>query len=156
MATSRLQRLQRLSWGVAVAGVVLGLAASGGCYAVPAGGPGWAWFLHPLVLVVGAAGGLAAVLRIREIDRRRWELVSDPTLTKGERELAHREAERERRFAGTAFLAGPFMFAYWMLYQASPGEVGVAQGLLPIVCVVGYGLGLLVGHLRWREQPPRF
>ena len=61
--------------------------------------------------------------RAREIDRERWEVVDDPLLTSGEREYAHKEAERERRWAGTVFLTAPVALAYWTAYQVTPEAV---------------------------------
>ena len=153
---SRLQLLQRVSWAAAVAGVLLGLAASGGYTLFPVGSPRLGWWFLPLVLALGVAAGLACIRRVREIDAGRWELVRDPTITKGERELAHGEAERERRLAGIAFLAGPFMVAYWLLYQLTPNEVEMGPAFLLFGALVGYVLGLAVGNRIWEEEPPEF
>lgn len=150
-----LERLQKFVFRFAVAFALLGLATSVGCTVVPKGPPQAAWLLHPVLLLLAAAGGWATLLRNREIDRRRWEIVEDPTLTSGEREYAHREAERERRVAATAFLLGPLTLGYWMAYQFNVEERITAADFLVVPPLAGYVLGLLVG--RWKgpkESPP--
>jgi hypothetical protein len=146
-----LERLQRLAGAVALAGCALGFLTSVGCRVVSGGDPGWASFLHPLLLVVGALAGAAAVGRGREIDRRRWQTVDDPQLTTGEREWAHKEAERQRRAAGTVFLVGPLALGYWLAYQIQPGERTLVASTLSLTPLLGFFAGVLAASLR---RPP--
>lgn len=135
---SPLQRLQTLAAAAAAAFGVLGFLASLDLRLLPLGPPWLDLLLHPLLVAAGAAGAYLAALRGREIDRWRWEMVEDPLITSGEREEAHKEAERQRRHAGTAFLAAPVFLGYWFLYQL-PGDLSV--WLLPGSALVGYAVG---------------
>lgn len=130
-----------------VAGVafVLGFLASIDVLLFPRGPESAAWLLHPLLLVLGAAAGGTTAVRGRQIDKKRWELVEDPLLTDGERELAHREAERERRWAGTVFFVVPIFLGYWMAYQfRGTGGGTPATSLLIGTPMVGFLLGLFL------------
>ena len=114
---SRLQRWERYSLTTAGLACLLGLCTAGGCSPLPLGPPAVAWWIHPPLLALGLLAGLAATLRFREIDQRRWQIVGESNLTKGEREYAHKEAERQRRFASTAYLAAPLGLSFWLAYQ---------------------------------------
>ena len=139
------KRLQRIAVYVAVVGFLLGLAASTGCAVVPKGPPSLAWFLHPLVILVGAAGGYLTLLRKLQIDANRWQVVQDQQLTTGEREYAHREAERDIRLAGTAFLLGAVGLGFWMAYQFKLEEILTAADFLVVTPLFGFLIGLLLG-----------
>lgn len=152
---SPLERLQRVAALVAVVSGLLGLATSVGCLALPPLASGWVWVLHPALLLLGLGGGWATVLRGREIDRRRWEIVEDPQLTRGEREYAHREAERQRRLAGTAYLAAAVFLGYWLAYHLGGGHGWVPAILLAVSPLVAYAAGLLLAHAVTRDRPPR-
>jgi len=136
------------------AGLLLGLLSSIDVLPIPRGGEWVAWILHPLFFLLGIAAGIAAAVRGRQVDRRRWELLEDPMLTDGERELAHREAERQRRWAGTVFFMAPLFLAYWMAYQFGGEEGGFGGGedtsvladLLILPPMVGFLAGLLLAQ----------
>lgn len=148
---SRLERAQRLAIFLAVGSGVLGFLASIGLYLLPIRAAGAAWLLHPALLALSLAGGYATVLRGQEIDRRRWEILEEPLLTSGEREYAHKEAERQRRVAATAFFAAPVFVGFWMTSQfAVEGEISLAH-FFPIPTLLGYVLGLVLAHLQARR-----
>lgn len=142
------ERWQRIAVWVAGVSVLLGLGASTGCVVVPKGPPSFAWLLHPLVMLLGALGGYATMLRKREIDERRWEIVQDDQLTSGERQYAHREAEREIRIAGTVFLLAAVGFGYWMAYQFNVEEAVTVADFLIVTPLFGFLAGLLFGLSR--------
>lgn len=143
-----LDRLQRLSVWVAFVAGLLGFLASIDLRLLPLGPAALAWLLHPALFLLGAAAAVAGALRGREIDAWRWEMVDAPGVTAGEREEAHKSAERQRRRAGTAFLAGPVFLGYWMVYQLA-GEL--ATWLLPASALAGYATGFLAAQ---RKLPP--
>jgi len=139
--------VQRISLWVTVAAFLLGLLASIGIFLLPAGDPATAVPLHPILGLLGAAGGVATAVRGRQIDQQRWEILEDPLLTDGERETAHREAERERRVAGTLFLLAPVALGYWAAYQLAGEEGGtLTTYLLGVSPMLGFVLGLLAAN----------
>jgi hypothetical protein len=140
-----LGRWQAAAVAVAVACGVLGFLASLDLYLLPPFPHPAVWLAHPLLAALGAAAGAAAALRGRELDRARWEVVDQPMITSGERELAHKEAERQRRLAATAFLAAAVFVGYWLLYQI-PG--GLVAWLLPATALVGWAGGHTVINRR--------
>ena len=143
-----LERLQRVSFWVAVVSATLGFLTSAGCRLAPEIPDASLGFLHVFLLAFGGVVGYLSVFRGEEIDRERWRIAEDPSLTSGERDYAHRYAERQRRLASTSFLAAPLMLGYWLAYQVEgEGQALVAQ-LLPVTGVIGGVLGLLVGRLR--------
>lgn len=152
--TLSLERLQTAASVAAVAGLVLGFLASLGLRLLPVLSMAGFWAAAVLLVAAGAGGGLATVARGREIDRRRWELVEDPLMTSGEREYAHKEAERERRWAGIVFFTAPIALAYWAAYQLSADAALGAPPLLALVPLVGYLAGLLAAHWRYRQRSP--
>lgn len=148
---TRLQRAQKVSFWVAVVSATVGFLTSAGCRMLPEISSSWVGPLHGFLFVLGAVAGYLAVGRGQEIDRERWRVAEDPTLTSGERDYAHKYAERERRSAVTSFLAAPLMLGYWLAYQvAGEGQDLVAQ-LLPATAVLGSVVGWIGG--RWRGFP---
>ena len=139
-------RLQRVSFWVAVVSATLGFLTSAGCRMLPEIPSVMVGWLHGLLLALGLVAGWLAVGRSREIDRERWRIAEDPDLTSGERDYAHKYAERERRSAATSFLAAPLMIGYWLAYQVvGEGELLAAQ-MLPVSALVGSVLGWIVGR----------
>jgi len=145
---SRLEGFQRLSIGVALVCGALGLGTAGGCSALPPAPLEIAWTLHPLLFLLGVLAGYLTSLRHKESEARRQEVVQDSLATRGEQDHAHQEAERQRRFAGTAFLLGALGCAYWMAYYFEVrGEVTAADFFL-VAPVLGFLPGLLLGKRR--------
>jgi len=144
-----LERAERLALWTAVALGLLGFAGGLGSRVLPPFPPAAEW---PLQLLVTACGFLAARLarrRTAEIERRRWAALEEPRLTGGEREWAHKEAERARRASGFAFLLAPLMLGYFLAYQFPDGAGPVARAL------AGTPLLGFVGGLLWgRSRPP--
>ena len=144
----QLQTLQRVAFWVAITAAALGFVTSAGCGfgpKIPQSGLG---LLHGALIVIGILAGYLAVARGDEIDRERWQIAEDPALTSGERDYAHKNAERLRRSASTAFLAAPLMLGYWLAYQVEgEGEALKAQ-LLPVSALVGAVIGWIVARRR--------
>ena len=78
--------------------------------------------------------------------------MEDSQLTSDERDYAHRYAERERRWASTAFLSAPLMLGYWMAYQLEGGGRSLDAQLLPLTAVVGAVIGFAAARLRTRRK----
>jgi hypothetical protein len=146
--------LQRGSLWLGAACFLLGLLATGGCSPFPAGEPDLAWLLHPLVLFVGGAAGMVAAARGREIERERWRVIEQPGLTKGERELAHREAEADRKRAGIAFLLAPVGIGFALATHFSIAASTRVADVVLVTALAGFALGLWLGGRRRGEQPP--
>lgn len=139
------------------AGLLLGFLASIDVLLLPRGEPIMAWLLHPLLLGTGLFGGLTTAISSRAIDRRRWEILDEPLLTEGEREHAHKEAERERRAAGTWFLLAPVLLGYWMAYQFAGEEGGSPLTyLLTATPMAGFPIGLLLANRALGPEEPPF
>lgn len=143
-----LRQKQRASLWIAGVAALLALFAGGGVTPVPAISGAWVWGFHPLVIALGAWAGALTVVRNRDIERHRWELVQDPMLTRGEREWAHKEAEAERKRSAASFLASPLLIAGWLAYSLQEGAAPLASDLMPASALVGFGLGLGLAHLR--------
>jgi hypothetical protein len=152
-----LERLQSAGAALAVTAGIAGFLASIGLRQIPALDAGTVRLLGGLLALVGLAGGWATARRAQAIDRVRFEVVADLALTSGEREYAHKEAERERRAAGIVFLALPVALAYWLSYHVTPEIKAMAFPTLTIPPLVGYVVGLGAAHLAARragEPPP--
>ena len=157
-APSRLRRWQRMSLITAGVSCLLGFLTAGGCGPLPLAEPSSAAWIHPLLLLVGALAGWAAELRFDEIDHERWEIVGDAHLTKGEREYAHKEAERQRRAAGTAFVAAPLGLSFWFAYQFQGKfqwpDVTPADFLM-LTPLLAFGLSLLITRKTRTSNNPK-
>ncbi len=110
--------------------------------------------LYPLLAAVGAACGLATVLRHRQIDAKRWEIVQQDGLTSGERQTAHREADREIRFAAATFFLAGVSCGGWLSYQFRDLDRFTASDLLILAPVVGFGVALWIGGRRFPATGP--
>ncbi len=152
MCVERLERLEKVAQWVAVVCATLGILTSGGCLHLPAAPRATLALLHPLLLAVGALAGWAVVVRGRDIDRRRWQIVEDDQVTSGERRWAHKDAERRRRWAGTWFVGAPLMLGYWLAYQVEGGGRLLAAQLLPVSALAGTVIGLVAGRLHGRRK----
>lgn len=139
--------MQRAAFWVAVIAAGLGLMASSGCSPIPDLPVGSVWLLHPLLLLVGVLAGVASVRRADALDRERWRVAEDPTVTSGEREYAHKHAERERRGAGVSFAGCPLMLGYWLAYQSGGNEGRLESHLLPVTGLAGFAVGVGVEKL---------
>ncbi len=150
----RIERLEKVALWVAGLCGVLGILTSGGCLHLPTVPRAALGLLHPLLLAAGAVCGWAVVVRDRAIDRRRWQVVEDDQLTSGEREWAHKEAERQRRRAGISFVGAPLILGYWLAYQVEGAGRLLAAQLLPVTALVGAVIGLIASRLhdRWKES----
>lgn len=147
-----LERLQTAAAVAAVVGLLLGFLASIGVHVAPPLSRTGLWVTVVALFAGGLLGGAATVLRARAIDRRRWEAVEDPLITSGEREYAHKEAERERRWAGTVFFTSPIALGYWAAYQLGPDVGLAAPPLLAVVPLGGYLAGLLATSARFSRR----
>ena len=145
---SHLERLQKVSFWFAVICAALGFLTSAGCSFGPEIPPGALGFLHALLFLVGAVAGYLSVFRNQAIDRERWRIAEDPSLTSGERDYAHKYAERQRRWATTSYLAAPLMLGYWLAYQVEGEGQRLMAQLLPVTGLAGSVVGLLVARFR--------
>ena len=142
---TRLERFQKVALWVAVGCATMGFLTSTGCQMLPDAPRQVLPLLHPVLFALGAVFGVASQRRSEEIDRERWKIVEDPLLTSGERDWAHKNAERKRRGAGTAFLAAPLALGYWLAHQIE-GR-GLAADLLAATAVLGAVAGLILARL---------
>ena len=147
-----MKRIQNVALVAAFAWGALGIATATGCPVLPPGDSGAAVWLHPLLIALAAVSGLCFSLRAREIDGERWRIVDDSTITRGEREYAHREAERERKVAGVVFLMAPLTLGFWLASHLR-GERLTAAELLSLTPLVGFLLGMGVARLLVRGSP---
>ena len=152
---SRLEKLQRTCFWLAIVTAGLGLTSASGCSAVEQLEPDLVWVVHPVLVALGTAAGIASLRRGAEIDRERWRIAEDPTVTSGEREYAHKNAERERRLAGIAFAGAPLMLGYWLAYQIESPADSIRAQLLPVSGIVGFVIGVLIGKWVERDDPNR-
>lgn len=141
-----LERLQSFLLAAAIAGLAIGFLASIGLRIFPLLDRAGFWTVVTLLLLAGLGGGVATVVRAREIDRRRWEAVDDPLITKGEREYAHKEAERERRWAGIVYFTSPIALGYCAAYHLGAGAAENAPALLSLLPLASYLVGYVAAH----------
>lgn len=133
-------------WGAILCGI-LGFAASLGHGPLPPVPAGWTWPLHLVILLLGGGAAWVAARRQVELDRERFAFADDPHATKGERELAHKEAERAIRLAHTALLALPLALGYWLAYEFAPDATRWARAL-PATALIGFAVGSLAARRR--------
>ena len=95
---------------------------------------------------LGGLGGLGVILRKREIDARRWELVQDGALTSGERQIAHRDADQAVRASGRTFFLAAVSSGGWLSYQFRDPEQFTPSDLLILAPVLGFLIGLALSH----------
>ena len=139
------RKVQTIAFWLLVPGGLLAVGAAAGLLPMPKGPPALAWKVHPIVIALGLGCGLASVARMREIDRARWRVLEDASITSGERDWAHREAESEIRGAGTVFvLCGVAWGAFGAYQLRDPGTLGAADFLM-VSPLFGFAAGLLVG-----------
>ncbi|MEJ2086870.1 MAG: hypothetical protein P8Y44_14615 [Acidobacteriota bacterium] len=150
---SRVERVQKAYLWIAITCAGMGVMSSSGCSPFPDLPSGALWLLHPLLLLLGAVSGVLSLRRSEEIDRQRWRVAEDSTVTRGEREYAHKEAEGERRWAGVCFAGGPLMLGYWLAYQVHADSAHVEAHLLPVTGIAGFAIGLGVAKLLGGAAP---
>ncbi|MEM9292075.1 MAG: hypothetical protein AAGD01_10380 [Acidobacteriota bacterium] len=149
----RLSALQDGAAAVAAVSVLLSLLASAGFGPLGSFGNVGAAVAHIVLFFLGFACGLLARWRIDEIEAARWRHVEDELATQGEREYAHKEAERQRRTAGTLFLLAPTCLAFWLAQEAHlPGKGIRLSDLLLVTPLVGFFLTFLVAHRLWTQR----
>lgn len=102
-------------------------------------------FLHLFLGLLGAAAAVAASRRTAQIDLVRFETAGAPSVTRGERELAHREAEQQIRAATTALVAAPLLLGYWLAYEL-PDGIGAWGRSLPATAIAGFGVAFWLGR----------
>ena len=139
---ARIERVQKVYFWIAIASAGLGVVSSSGCSPLPTFPSGVLWVLHPLLFLLGAVSGALNLRRSEQIDRQRWEVAEDSTVTRGEREYAHKDAESERRWAGVCFAGCPLMLGYWLAYQVMTESGRVEAHLLPVTGIAGFAVGL--------------
>lgn len=149
-----LETAQTVSAFVAGAALLLGFLASIDVLLLPRGNETLAWALHPVLFVLGTLGGVAAAVRGRQADKVRWSVLDDPMLTDGERQLAHQEAERQRRWAATVFFVTPILLGYWLAYQCGDED---SRSLVPPLLIASPMAGFLLGLLltQWMLGPEK-
>ncbi len=109
-----LATMQRLAFLLGAGGILAGFLASIGHLLLAPLSPVAMTLWLGLLGLVAVACGVCSALQLRSIERRRWQTVADSSLTSGERQIAHREAEGERRWALLSFLLTPLGFGYWL------------------------------------------
>jgi len=147
---SKWARLQHACLWIAALAGALGVATAAGFRVGAVPDPRWSWLLHALLLLLGTAGGIAAMMRGIEADRERFQVLQEQLLTPGERDYAHKRAERQRRGAGTIFLLAPVTVGYWLASHLSSGEPNFLSDSLVVTPLLGFIVGIFVG--RWIED----
>ncbi len=142
-----LSRLVSLAGPLAILFLVTGFLASLGHGPLPPLPAGLVTPLHIGLGILGLLAGVAAGRRQAEIDAERFEYAQDPHATKGERELAHKEAERQIRSAHMTLLGAPLALGYWLANEFASGAPPWARAL-SASAILGYGIALLLGRRR--------
>ncbi len=147
------ERAQSWALGSAAIGLLLGVMTGGGCSPLPDGPRALIWPGHLLLLALGVVAGEFTMRRRQELDRRRWQVASDPEVTPAERQHAHSETERNIRWAGTVLLAGALGPAFWMAYWLrDPAKLGAADGMI-VTPLLGFVIGMFLGSRHKGEGP---
>ncbi len=139
-------RLQHGCVGVTAIAVLLAIASAAGYRLGAVPDPRWAWPLQLLLLLLGVGGGLAASMRGIEIERQRWQILQEELLTTGEREYAHKNAERQRRRATTIFMLAPVTLGVWFANHLRTEEPSLLIGSLLITPLFGFLIGSFLGR----------
>ncbi len=143
-------------WISVIAGA-LGVATAAGYRIADTPDPRWGWPLQFLLLLLGAGCGIAAAMRGIEADRERWQVLQEELLTSGEREYAHKNAERQRRIASTIFLLAPVAIGFWLANHMNTGEPNFLSDSLVVTPLLGFLIGGLIGRrIEDREGKPQF
>lgn len=132
-------RLQNAAAVLAGFCVLLAIAASAGLGVIGTFGNAAAIAAHIFLLVFGAICGTLARWRVDEIENERWSHVEDELATQGEKEYAHKEAERGRRAASTLFALAPACLAFWLAQETHVSGDGIRiSDLLMVTPLVAY------------------
>ena len=109
--------------------------------------PGWLTALLWFALgTLGVLAGARTIEHARAADLWRWQTVQDDTLTSGERQMAHREADARKRSGGALMLLGASAPAVWLAYQFRQVDTISPSDLLILAPVLGFGLGLFLAN----------
>lgn len=147
---TRWELAERIAWWVAAAGGLAGFASSLGKAPLAPLPLALVWPSHLAAFAVGLAGAWLAQRRQAEVEARRWAALEEPGMTSGEREWAHKEAERAGRMALLAFILAPLLLGYWLAYQFPAGAGPVARALAASPL-----LGTAAGLLLFRDRERR-
>lgn len=161
---SRLERIEKLCAPAIGLFVLLWILTAFGVPILPPLPAAGIVLLAAALAALSFAGGRAAVLRSLEINEKRWEIVSEPLLTGAEREWAHKEAERQMRWASTMFFSAPLALGVCLgehlrsvstdPLASGPASVGPLALLLAGAPLLGFFAGYLYARSRHKELPP--
>lgn len=154
---TRLAKIQRAALAVALVAALLGILTATGCRVSEPPDPGWAWLFHALLAALGIGAGIATTLRGIEVDRERWDVLSEELLTKGEREYAHKHAERQHRTASTIFLLAPVALGFFLANYFHQEGTHLLTDSLTVTPLFTFCIGYFAGRrLEDRQKRPDF
>lgn len=110
-------------------------------------------FAYVLLALAGYVAGRLTIERRAVLDRVRWETVESEGLTSGERQLAHREADRQIRLAGVTYFAAAVAPGAWLSYQLRDPNAFAPSDLLILAPVIGFVIGMILTN---RRLPSRY